>query len=508
MSGGHLDSFKKTFSLYLVFGLIITGALASGTAYILLANTVLDREIVIVIVTSVVIIASVIVGNVLAALLIKPTQYLAQAIYHISPNEHLVAAPNVDKLGVGRELVANLTRQIYDLSSNLSSANIPMVKDQNSDLLDSLPVSVLGLNDQGNIAFANTAAISAFSLGTWKDVPLTNLLNMKSNSIALPDWIAQTKQKSINATTQWQKVEVSSNDGTVKSYYDVAAHYRQKHPSGIETLLVFFSHYDQYDQEETALSMIALSVHEIRTPLTIMRGYVEALQQEMAGKVDSQTQTYIDRLGASTDNLTTFMTNILSVLKVDQNQLNLQLQESSWEEHITSIVANSQNRASVRGKTISLSVAPNLPRVGIDNISLGEVITNLIDNAIKYSPDDKKSIRIEVKLDTDGAVLTTVSDDGVGIPDSVVPNLFNRFYRNHRNRHHISGSGLGLYLCKEIISAHHGNIWVKSKEGEGTTIGFTLMPFSQLDEADKSGASNGFTPVAHGWIKNHSMQRR
>jgi len=508
MSGGHLDSFKKTFSLYLVFGFIFIGALAASTAYILLTNTVLDREVIIAIVTSVVIITAVIIGNILSSILIKPTQYLAQAIYHISPNEHLVAAPNVDKLSVGRELVANLTRQIYDLSSNLTSVAGPQTKDQNTDLLDSLPVSILGLNDQGNVVFANTTATSAFSLGTWKDIPLTNLLGMKSNAIALPDWIAQTKQKSINATTQWQKVEVSSSDGTIKSYYDIAAHYRQKHPSGIETLLVFFSHYDQYDQEETALSMIALSVHEIRTPLTIMRGYVEALQQELAGKVDAETQQYIDRLGASTDNLTTFMTNILSVLKVDQNQLNLQLQEASWEEHLNAIINNLQNRAAVRGKQLSLTVAPGLPKVGIDNISLGEVITNLVDNAIKYSPDDKKSIRIDVKLDTDGAVLTTVSDDGVGIPDSVVPNLFNRFYRNHRNRHHISGSGLGLYLCKEIISAHHGNIWVKSKEGEGTTIGFTLMPFTQLSEAGKTGADNGFTPVAHGWIKNHSMQRR
>jgi two-component system, OmpR family, sensor histidine kinase VicK len=101
-----------------------------------------------------------------------------------------------------------------------------------------------------------------------------------------------------------------------------------------------------------------------------------------------------------------------------------------------------------------------------------------------------------------------VQDFGVGIPSSVMPNLFSKFYRDHRNRAQIGGTGLGLYLSKAIISAHGGNIWVQSKEGEGSTFGFTLMPYERLAEELKNSDNNEIVRGAHGWIKNHSLYRR
>jgi two-component system sensor histidine kinase VicK len=86
-------------------------------------------------------------------------------------------------------------------------------------------------------------------------------------------------------------------------------------------------------------------------------------------------------------------------------------------------------------------------------------------------------------------------------------NLFTKFYRDHRNRAQIGGTGLGLYLSKSIITAHGGNIWVKSKEGQGSTFGFTLLPYAKLTEGQKSGNAE-LVRGAHGWIKNHSLYRR
>jgi signal transduction histidine kinase len=105
-------------------------------------------------------------------------------------------------------------------------------------------------------------------------------------------------------------------------------------------------------------------------------------------------------------------------------------------------------------------------------------------------------------------VETTVKDEGVGIPADIVPNLFTKFYRNFRNRSQIGGTGLGLYLCKAIIGAHGGNIWVQSKLGQGTTIGFTLMPYDKLAEELKNSDNKEIVRGAHGWIKNHSLYRR
>ncbi|HEX8349339.1 MAG TPA: ATP-binding protein, partial [Hymenobacter sp.] len=161
----------------------------------------------------------------------------------------------------------------------------------------------------------------------------------------------------------------------------------------------------------------------------------------------------------------------------------------------------------VHGKVIEYDIAPNLPTAAVDRISICEVVNNLLDNAIKYSPDQKRIV-VRSLLNKDGLIETVIQDFGIGIPESVLPNLFEKFYRNHRTRGQIGGTGLGLYLSKALVTAHGGHIWANSKEGEGSSFGFTVMPYSQLAEEQKDGANTDIVRQAHGWIKNHSYYRR
>jgi signal transduction histidine kinase len=145
--------------------------------------------------------------------------------------------------------------------------------------------------------------------------------------------------------------------------------------------------------------------------------------------------------------------------------------------------------------------------VGADRLSIREVISNLIDNAIKYT-GDSKVIEINSALNANGFVETTVKDYGLGINNSIMSNLFTKFYRDHRNRAQIGGTGLGLFLSKAIIDAHGGSIWVRSKENEGSTFGFTLVPYARMSEDLKKSGNQELVRSAHGWIKNHSLYRR
>ena len=509
MSGGHIAKFKNIFKTYIVFALLFQGLIVGGLMYWLVFRTSLDENTLIGIMCAVVIFSGVIIGYLVSSTLVKPTQYIAQAIFHVSPNEHMVAAPNLEDLNFGKELVATLTRQIYDYASSAQPSSLTTKTSvvNNGSILDELPVSVIGLDKNYNITTINKTACDALGTKDPVGLALDSVVQMKFVNTSIKDWINESRQKSINSTKTWQKVDVSSIVGDKRSYFDVAGVVHQGQQTGTETLLVLFDHNDAFTDEEDALSLIALSVHEIRTPLTILRGYIEVLREELEGKLDEKSKTYVERLSASSENLASFMANVLSVAKADQNQLSLELLETSWASELTSIVNTMKTRAKVRGKNIVLNIAGDLPSVALDNISMNEVITNLVDNSIKYSTDQNTNIWIDATLDGDGSILTTVRDEGVGIPDSVVPNLFTRFYRNHRNQKVVSGTGLGLFICKEIISAHHGNIWVKSKEGSGTTVGFTLIPFSKLADLQKT-SDNDFIKVEHGWIKNHSMQRR
>src|SRR5690606_22088678 len=188
-----------------------------------------------------------------------------------------------------------------------------------------------------------------------------------------------------------------------------------------------------------------------------------------------------------------------------ENALVLKLQEADWKETLTEIVKDLELRAQVRNKRLTTEIADGLPAVAIDKISISEVIGNLVENAIKYS-GPSPDIIVRASIGKDNLVETTVEDHGVGIPDSVIGGLFTRYYRSHRSKNAVPGTGLGLYLVKSIVNAHGGNVWVNSREGEGSRFSFTLQTWDSIKDQDKG--PDGLERQAGGWIKNHSMYRR
>jgi signal transduction histidine kinase len=319
-------------------------------------------------------------------------------------------------------------------------------------------------------------------------------------------WLGGAKKNTVTATSSWERVRLNRLDESALQF-DLAAYYNKGNPQHIETILVLFDHTEQYSQDDQAMSYVALAVHELRTPLTLMRGYIEVFDEELEGKLDPELQDFMHKMNAAAQQLSAFVNNILNVARIEGDQLEVHLQQENWNEILEAAINDLRLRAQVRGITLDCEVAPDLPPVGVDRVSIYEVINNLIDNAIKYSGTGKQIV-IRSKLTSEGEIETTVQDFGVGIPESVMPNLFNKFYRNHRNRAQINGTGLGLYLSKTIVAAHGGNIWVRSKDGEGSTFGFTVVPYTELADEQKNSNNKDIVRGAHGWIKNHSLYRR
>lgn len=514
MNGGFLSDFKTAFELRVTLFLIFQGMCVSAVAFYIYEKTNIEGGLTIGLLLSATLVFGAVLSKILSNILIKPTAHIAQAIFHISPNEHMASAPNTESLGLGKELVSNLTRQIYDyaaVSQSIGPINTTSASSTNQladDLINQIPAGIIGLDTAGKIVYINKVAQAGFGLENPVGLKLDAQLQIKYSNKDLDAWITEAKEQSINSSYIWRKLDISTGSGTNqnRSYYDVVASFRQGHASGIEVLLVFVSNDELFRIEEETLNIIALSVHEIRTPLTIMRGYVDALREDLQGKLTEQDQQFFDRLHASAQNLTTYMHNVLNVVKYDQNQLFLPLEERSWKEDLTRIIGNLEERAKARGKKIELSIPDDLSPVAINRNSISEVLSNLIENAIKYSPSSD-TIWVSVEKDKSDMIVTTIKDRGVGIPASVIPDLFTKFHRNHRNSKAISGTGLGLFICKAIVTAHHGNIWVKSAEGQGTAVSFSILPYTKLAEVEHL-QDQGVTVVSHGWIKNHSMQRR
>lgn len=445
----------------------------------------------------------------------QPLQALWQAILHLNPTETGIAAPKIEDLSVGRELVASLSAQVYQLASVADAAAAEARKEitdlHHNFIAQNLPLPLILLDAAETIKFANEAATTYIGIKA-EDMIGKNVymvLDMSFPSDATFDsWLKTAKIGKATATMSWERVRLNVRDDHPVRLFDLAAYYNRDNPEGNTTMLVLFDHTKEYSQDEQAVSFMALSVHELRTPLTLLRGYIEVFEDEVGQTIqDPELRSFMLKMRAMADQLTAFVNNILNVARVDDDQLELQLQSEDWAATLKSAVEMMGLRAKVRGITLHCRIAKDLPPAGIDQLSIREVISNLVDNAIKYS-GESKIIDIETRLNKDGRIETTVRDYGPGISSSILPNLFTKFYRDHRNRAQIGGTGLGLYLSKAIVSAHGGTLWVRSKENEGSTFGFTLLPYAELAEDMKRSGNKDITRSAHGWIKNHSLYRR
>ncbi|HSX52780.1 MAG TPA: ATP-binding protein [Patescibacteria group bacterium] len=442
----------------------------------------------------------------------EPIRYLWQAILHVSPEHQGTPAPNLQQLKIGQELVTNLCLQVYQLAST-NGGQIPAKPSASSPaqtMVDSLPLPLFAMDKTGSITYINEAA--AKYLG----VPSADLLgkNMYSvldlsfaNTDTLDSWLKTVRGSTVTASNSWDRVRLNQPGRTEPLQFDMAAYYTKDSPTGLETMLALFDHTRRYSKDDESFGFIALAVHELRTPLTLLRGYIEVFEDELANSLNAEQTEFMHKMEAAAQQLAAFVNNILNVARVESDQLVLQLHEEKWEDIVEDVAKDLKLRAGVRHKTIEVSVASDMPTVAADRVSIYEVLANLLDNAIKYSHDEQRII-IHSALTKDGMVETTVQDFGVGIPDNIVSNLFEKFYRNHHTQQQIGGTGLGLYLAKAIIKAHGGNIWVRSKEGQGTTFGFTLMPYTRLASELKNSDNKDIVRGAYGWIKNHSMYRR
>jgi signal transduction histidine kinase len=339
--------------------------------------------------------------------------------------------------------------------------------------------------------------------------PLFESLNLEfPTDFTLESWITECQQHKVIDHAYWERVRIRlPSDTTDIRQCDMAAYYNRDNPSGTEFIVTLFDRTEQYNEDDSSLGFVALAVHELRTPLTVLRGYIEVFEEELRGTLDPQLADFLKKMEVSAKQLTAFVNNMLNVARVDENELTLHLVEENWESVVRSSTHDIELRAQIHGIDIEYNIAPDLPTVAVDRVSIYEVINNLLDNAIKYSGTSKK-IFVMSKLNKDRLVETVIQDFGVGMPSNVLPKLFEKFHRNHRNKGQIAGTGLGLFLSKAIVSAHGGNIWAESKEGEGSTFGFTILPYANLSQELKDNANTEITRSAHGWVKNHSLYRR
>ena len=447
----------------------------------------------------------------------EPVEMMESVIGYAAHSNRDALQPDLENMKLGRELIIAQSHQIYDLASR-SAAEIsvpdsaavtsaqPAVLSHEA-ILNSIATPIFGVDAAQTVTMVNSSG--AAYVGKRPDEiigkPIFDILNLSfQGEDSYADWLEKVKTTAVTATRSWNRVR-HVIDADNSKQFDMSASFSSGNQSGTESMIALFDKTDLYHKDDQEVGFVALAVHELRTPLTIMRGYIEVFEDELGPTLSPELTEFMHKMHASAQQLAAFVSNILNVARIEEDQLALKLRSESWPDILKAAIDDLELRARVHGKHIELSIADNLPAIAADRISIHEVINNLVDNAIKYSGNTDKII-INSVINADGLVETSVQDFGLGIPESVMPQLFQKFHRSHKSSVQVGGTGLGLFLCKALVNAHGGNIWVRSKEGEGSIFSFTLLPFDQISSEQAEG-EDGIIRGAHGWIKNHSLYR-
>jgi two-component system, OmpR family, phosphate regulon sensor histidine kinase PhoR len=229
--------------------------------------------------------------------------------------------------------------------------------------------------------------------------------------------------------------------------------------------------------EEIRRDFVANVSHELRTPLSIFRGYLETLLDD-PHQPPGELLRILEVMERHSDRLYALVEDVLSLARLESPEAELDLSEISLPEFFQEILRDWEKRLAAKQLKSHLDLPRDLPPLEADESRLQEIINNLLDNAVKYSPASGViTLRAAVE---NGRMRISVSDEGIGIRESDLPRIFERFYRADKARsRELGGTGLGLSIVKHIAQLHGGTAQAQSELGKGTTIS-VVLPLEQL----------------------------
>ncbi len=367
----------------------------------------------------------------------------------------------------GSSEITNITNNLNDLSEviRLTQENLEQETKRLNSILSYMTDGVLATNRRGQIIMINDMAKR--QLGIERDEALNqNILELLKidDEYELRDLITQSPELMIDSQ------DVNGEYISIRVRFALV-----RRESGFISGLVAVLHdTTEQEKEERERRLFVSNVsHELRTPLTSVKSYLEALDEGALS--EPVAPDFIKVSLDETNRMMRMVTDLLHLSRIDNATSNLDVELINFTAFITFIL-NRFDKIKSQDENLKYELIRDYPItsvwIEIDTDKMTQVIDNILNNAIKYSPDGGK-ITVSMKT-TDDQMILSISDQGLGIPKQDLPKIFDRFYRVDRARSRAQGgTGLGLAIAKEIIKQHNGFIWAKSEYGKGST--FTIV---------------------------------
>ncbi|TSO25597.1 cell wall metabolism sensor histidine kinase WalK [Lactobacillus sp. LL6] len=345
-------------------------------------------------------------------------------------------------------------------------------------VLSHMSDGVIATDRHGNVTIVNQMALNF--LNTTEEAivnkPISEVLGLDESS---QDIISNQKE-----------IVVTVNEGTRDEMILHASFSLIKRVTGFVSGSVCVLHdvTEQQKNENMQRQFVSNVSHELRTPLTSLSAYIDTLNQG-AWKDPEIAPKFLKVTQEETDRMIRMINDLLSLSRMDRGTSKMELELVNLNDFVAHIlnrfdmiVKNDEKKGERKKYTIKRELGKQAIWVEIDTDKMMQVIDNIMNNAIKYSPDGGV---ITVRLnESQGRVILSISDQGLGIPRKDLGKIFDRFYRVDKARSRAQGgTGLGLAIAKEIIEAHHGRIWADSSEGRGSTF-YISLPYEPMSEED------------------------
>ncbi|MBI2338678.1 PAS domain S-box protein [Candidatus Daviesbacteria bacterium] len=346
-------------------------------------------------------------------------------------------------------------------------------KNKFNEILSSVIDGIIALDFNKNIIFINKASQQLIGLNEAEiyGKPIDQVMRLFSDNDEI---LSKTYcQGNFN-----QSAKLVGKDGKQTKVNLMTAQINGAVQTNLNCILILRDLSSEEELEQMKLDFVSMASHELKTPLTSIVGYLSVFLNEDRNKLPKENMDLLDKAFTAAQQLQTLIQNLLNVNKIEREQLSVSPEPVNYSAILSKTIEDLKGQAAQKNIILTLSVNDALPKVLADPIRIGEVITNLVYNAINYTdPGGKIDVSVKVLPDQ---VETTVSDTGIGIPAEAIPHLFSKFFRvSNQLQKANKGTGLGLYIAKSIIEKLQGKIWVKSAVGKGSQFSFTLPIVTQ-----------------------------
>lgn len=386
-----------------------------------------------------------------------------------------VTVYGADELGELAETINDLSYKVKDAQETTESE-----RQRLDSVLRHMTDGVLATDRRGKIIIINSRAMDLLSISQDKAIGQSIMKVLKLGEKFTFRQLLETQDELI------LNIPTDDQDTILRGEFSVIQR-ESGFISGLVCVLSDITEQEKVEQERR--SFVSNVSHELRTPLTSVKSYTESLI-DGAWEDEEIAPEFLKVISTETDRMIRMITDLLNLSRMDQGKQDLNREFVSINELVAHIidrfemVLKSEQYRNKKYK-IERDFTQRTLWVEIDQDKFIQVIDNIMNNAIKYSPDGGK---ITCKLmETHNSVVISVTDEGLGIPRKDIGHVFDRFYRVDKARaRSMGGTGLGLAISKEVVQLHGGKIWVTSVENKGSTF-FISLPYIPMDEEDEWG---------------------